>query len=257
MRSACTTRSVPTPPRSAFALLTGALGAVAITIAASSGMAQSGAERPQPGAPAPAPTVPPPPRAETATGEATGATSLGYDVAPQSANAPQYYYASDETLRPYRGFTVTGSVGPAGLFGPADSGLPAVREVAVGFALRIGVGLTSDLVLTFAYEGTGTRSTSVAGESSWLRQTNWLIGMQYYPTERLYLRGGIGAGYLTERSQSVAVGSDVGFAAGAALGWELMQARHLALAIELRGSSTVVPSQSWHTLAVNLGFSFF
>jgi hypothetical protein len=166
------------------------------------------------------------------------------------------YYAPPNTI--YRPFSFTVGVGPGYLHGwgnPAD----AESSVALSYNLfRLGFGIAPNTSFILAFEGTGANSTSpLTGEHSWLRQENWLLGVQYHIVPRLYVRGGLGAGFISESSASVYASGGTGIATAGAIGWEFVQTPHVALALDANGSITSYSDQYWSTAGLNLAVSFF
>jgi hypothetical protein len=92
---------------------------------------------------------------------------------------------------------------------------------------------------------------------SWLKQDLWSAGLQASLLPRLYLRGGMGIGLVSESVGDRTFSGGRGLAVEAAVGWELVQLRHLAMAVEVNGSNTHYPRESWQTAGLQLSVSLF
>ena len=206
-------------------------------------------------APAPAqqppPNYPPPPPRYP---------SGGYPQSPpptQWAPAqPRQWAYYPEVGGVYRPFSFTLGVGPGYMHGPEKA-----REVGLSYNLfRLGFGIIPNLQFVLAFEGMGANTTSrLTGESSWLHQENWLIGVQYHVLRRLYVRGGVGAGFIGERTETTNLpGPGTGLAMAGAIGWEFVQTPHIALALDANGSVTKYAAKEyWGTAGLNLAVSFY
>jgi hypothetical protein len=170
---------------------------------------------------------------------------------PPSVGRNQWGYPAVEGI--YRPFSFTIGVGPGALIGPGE------HELALSYNLfRLGFGLARDLSFVISFEGTGTSSISPeTGEDSWLKQENWLLGIQYHVVPRLYLRGSLGAGFVSEHTESASFAGGRGVAMAGAIGYEFIQTAHVALALDLNGSVTKYARESWKTAGLNLAVSFF
>jgi hypothetical protein len=176
--------------------------------------------------------------------------------APNQPRGYGYYPQAQGAI--YRPFSFTIGVGPGYLHGWGNSA-DAESAVALSYNLfRLGFGIAPNTSFVIAFEGTGTNSTSpLTGEQSWLRQENWLLGVQYHIVPRLYIRGGVGAGFISEHSFSADVSGGTGIATAGAIGWEFVQTPHVALALDANGSVTKYSDQYWSTAGLNLAVSFF
>jgi hypothetical protein len=158
----------------------------------------------------------------------------------------------------YRPFSFTVGVGPGYLHGWGNN-FDSESSVALSYNLfRLGFGIAPHTQLTIAFEGAGANSTSpLTGEHSWLRQENWLLGLQYHFIPHFYVRGGIGAGFISESTATYFASGGTGFATAGAIGWEFVQTPHVAVALDANGSVTKYPDQYWSTAGLNLAVSFF
>jgi hypothetical protein len=204
---------------------------------------------PQNGYP-PANYPPPPPRYQTAPGYGP---PPGYYYPPPRVNRYSQYYPQVEGV--YRPISFTMGIGPGALIGPDH-----IHEAALSYNLaRLGIGVAPNLQLTIAFEGTGAnRVSGLTGEDSWLSQNTWMFGVQYWLLPRVYVRLGAGASTISEHSASLDVYYDgTGIAMGGGIGFEFVQTRHVALALDLNGSFTQYSNDHWGTTGANLAVSFF
>jgi hypothetical protein len=217
-------------------------------------------------APTSAPTQPPPPPRGYPPPPPRGPSPGGYPSQYPQQYPPTYYAPAQQRgwgyygqpAGVYRPFSFTVGVGPGYLHGWGNSA-DAESAVALSYNLfRLGFGIAPNVSVVIAFEGTGTNSTSpLTGERSWLRQENWLLGIQYHLVPRLYVRGGVGAGFISESSFSADVSGGTGIATAAAIGYEFVQTPHVALALDANGSITKYSDQYWSTAGLNLAVSFF
>jgi len=117
-----------------------------------------------------------------------------------------------------------------------------------------------NLSFVIEFQGTGVNTVNETyGEYSWLKQENWLIGLQYHFLRRMYVRGGIGAGFVSENTESFDIpGPGTGLATAGAIGFEFVQTPHVALALDLNGSVTkYARKEYWGTTGLNLAVSFY
>jgi hypothetical protein len=160
--------------------------------------------------------------------------------------------------RTYRPFSFTIGVGPGTLAsGDVD------EDAALGLSynlFRLGFGLAPSLQFTVAFEGMGRNSVSPqTNEDSWLKQENWMLGIQYHLLSRLYFRGSVGIGHISEHTDSVSnENPSTGIAVGGALGYEFLQTNHVALALDLNaGVTEYAHNETWSTFGLNLALTFY
>jgi hypothetical protein len=152
-----------------------------------------------------------------------------------------------------RRFSLTAAIGPGALIGPGESALALSYQVA-----RIGIGIDRDLILQLSYEGAGTSSVNPMTQGdSWLKQDMMAAGLQHFLGQRLYLRGGLGVGFVSEKTKTMKFTGGKGIAALAAFGYELTQRTHWALGIDLHASLTHYPAESWKTFGLSATISVF
>jgi hypothetical protein len=200
---------------------------------------------PAPLPPLPPSYPPPPPRFQG------GPPPFEYPFGSGEA-APGVEAAPDEDDGRRR-FSFTAGIGPGALFGPGE------EQMALSYQLfRVGVGIERGLSAVLGYESTGTDSVNPAtNEDSWLKQDIWSLGLQAHLLPRLYFRGIMGLGYVSEKTASSEFSGGRGIAVGAALGYELVQGRHMALALDVHGSYTHYAREAWKTTGLELAVSFF
>jgi hypothetical protein len=153
----------------------------------------------------------------------------------------------------YRPFSFTAAVGPGALLGPGESAF------AVSYQLfRLGLGVAPNFSVLFAFEGAGTSSVNPAtNRESWLKQDIWQLGVQSHLRRRLYVRGGLGVGFVSEKVGGRTFDGGRGMALCAAVGYEVVQLWFAAVALDLHGSTTRYARESWQTAGLDLAVSFF
>jgi hypothetical protein len=167
-------------------------------------------------------------------------------VAPAPAPEP-------EAEGVYRRFSFTAAIGPGALIGPGENALAVSYQVA-----RAGLGLDRNLGLWLSYEGAGTSSVNPKTNlDSWLKQEIVSAGLQGHLERRFYVRGGLGVGFVSEKTKAESFSGGKGIAALAAFGYEILQREHLAVALDLHVSWTHYPSESWKTLGADVAISLF
>jgi hypothetical protein len=195
-----------------------------------------------------APAYPPPPP------RYPGEPPLDYPF-PTSASgpAPTGAFPAAPPSGVYRPFSFTAAVGPGALLGPGESSL------AVSYQLfRLGLGVARNFSLLFAFEGAGTNSVNPGTHRpSWLKQDIWQLGVQSHLLQRLYVRGGLGVGFVSEKVGGRTFDGGRGVALCAGVGYELVQLWFAAVALDLHGSTTRYERESWQTAGLDLAVSFF
>jgi len=210
---------------------------------------------PAPGSAPPAPAMQPPPNYPPPPPRYP---SGGYPNAPTyyAPAQPRQWMSYPEVSGIYRPLSFTIGVGPGYLTGPQNT-----HELAISYNLfRLGFGVIPNLSFVIEFQGTGVNTVNETyGEYSWLKQENWLIGLQYHFLRRMYVRGGIGAGFVSENTESFDIpGPGTGLATAGAIGFEFVQTPHVALALDLNGSVTkYARKEYWGTTGLNLAVSFY
>jgi len=200
----------------------------------------------------PPPNYPPPPPRYPSSGSYPQNPPPTYWAPAQ----PRQWMHYPEVGGVYRPFSFTLGVGPGYLHGPEKA-----REVGLSYNLfRLGFGIVPNVQFILAFEGMGANTTSRwTGEYSWLHQENWLLGIQYHFLRRMYVRGGVGAGFIGERTDTTNIpGPGTGLAMAGAIGYEFVQTPHIALALDANGSVTKYAAREyWGTAGLNLAVSFY
>jgi hypothetical protein len=212
----------------------------------------------------PYPPPPPPPIDQTPypqTQYPPPPPGAGYPTGHSYLEPPSGYYPGAGIYRPIS-FSV--GLGPSALVGPKsclpDGSCSGVHDLALSYNLfRLGFGVARNLSFIISFEGAGTSSISPqTGESSWLSQSVLTGGLQVHILPPLYLRGGIGAGWVNESTNSVDNSLGGGIAFSGAVGFEFVQTMHTALALEAAGSvAKYSGNEVWGMAGVNLAVSFF
>jgi hypothetical protein len=229
------------------------LGGLCITTLALAASVQAA-----PAAPAPPPGVapaaparpypPPPPRLPDQP------PPFDYPFTPQVAAVPDPDPAESSTsdARDYSGLNGGLALGPGGLFGPGENAL------ALSYLLRLGYGIERDLMFVLSYEGAGTTSVNPKTKSdSWLSQDILSLAFQGRLRSLVYLRGGLGVGSVSEKTDTQTFSGGRGLAVLGAVGRDIFVREHLALAVELNATYTRYPRESWKTGGLQLVASFF
>jgi hypothetical protein len=220
---------------------------------------QSPPESPPSGEPsAPAPQYPPPPPRPVDQQPQPPQQPPSYGYPPSYGVPPRYnsYYGPQNYYQPagvYRPISFSIGAGPGALIGPGE------HQLALSYNLfRIGFGVAPNLAFFVSFEGAGTSSINPAtDEDSWLKQETWQLGLQFYLLPQVYIRGGIGAGFVNESTDFASFSGGTGIAFSGALGYEFVQSRHVALALEAAGNATKYSRESWAMTGLNLSLTFF
>jgi hypothetical protein len=250
----------------AAVLLLAAPLALAEEAAPAAPTAPAATSSPPAASPAPAPRAypPPPPRYPTQTPPpnypgypANAAPGPSYQQYPYNPYQ-RYPYSPSPYPAPtprgvYRPFSLTIAGGPGALLGPDE------HDFALSYSIfRLGIGLVPNFSFVFSLEGAGTTTTNpFTHEDSWLSQHAWLFGAQFHLLQRFYVRGGFGVAFLSEETSSFYVDSTKGLAVTAAVGYEVLQTPHVALALELDGTGAKYSNEWWQMGGLHLALSFF
>ena len=189
---------------------------------------------------------------------------------PPPPNAgPSGYYGPPPTAPPAqvwerRGLAIGFGIGFGGMQsedGPIDCLNCDYDPVAVGFDFHIGGMINPRLALLL--EVWGQAQTLDADGTALLTQSLAMVGLQYWVTPRLWLKGGIGAAALqvsydngySQQDEQI----DEGGAVMAAVGYELLTGRRFAMDLQLRigaGTYQGINDQITST-TVGLGFNWY
>lgn len=175
----------------------------------------------QPGAPPP----PPPP----------GGGGGYYATPPPPIHAPYWQR---------RGLTIGFGFGVGGMSaesGPIECAGCDYDPAAGGFDFHIGGMISPRLALVF--EIWGTAQALESSGRTMLVQTMAMVGLQYWLTRQLWIKGGVGAANLSVSYDDGRGGDsediDTGGAIMGAIGYEIMSSRRFAIDLQLRvGSGT-------------------
>jgi len=129
----------------------------------------------------------------------------------------------------------------------------------IAYSVRFGFGVKPDLSITLGFDGAAAQKNGTKASQSAL-----LLGVQYFITQVIYLRAGMGVANETEEDEFGALLVDQdGFAFQGGAGVDLIQASSLSLALEAgmllghyagaAGSS----GENWASLGLNLVFSLY
>gem|GEM_PF-4619560 len=198
------------------------------------------------------PLPPPPPRA--------AATSDGTGYNPQAnynSGYPRNYYPPATPTGTYRPFSFSFGIGPGVLALRNDQEKSSSGGVAYG--VRFGFGVKPDLSITLGFDGAAAQKNGTRASQSAL-----VLGVQYFITQVIYLRAGMGVANETEEDEvgATLVNQD-GFAFQGGAGVDLIQASSLSLALEagmLVGFYAGAPGsngENWTSLGLNLVFSLY
>jgi hypothetical protein len=122
-------------------------------------------------------------------------------------------------------------------------------EAGLSYTLRVGFGVTRRWLVLLGAEGTGVNHLE---RGVW--QTAYLVGVQAFLLDRLYLRAGVGIGDGTAQGDT----SDLtGPAVMGGAGLELAQGLSTSVALEVSVSGARYRHESWLNAGVNFVLSFF
>jgi hypothetical protein len=154
----------------------------------------------------------------------------------------------------YRPISFTASIGPGALVGHGQT-----RTFADHTQARMGFGLEPDMALYLGFESYGATMVAVGmpETSSSVRHDIWLLGLQYFPLRRIYLRAGLGVGTLEEATAGQVFHRTAGLTLQIASGCELVRFRHAALGLEAGVDSIQYPEESWHGATASATFAVF
>jgi hypothetical protein len=243
---------MPKPSRPCDRAVCTELTLLVMAVVVLGGAARARAEPPAPPpadpqvTPVPPAYPPPPPRYP-------GQPPLDYPFPTSTSAPPTGALPATPPGGVYRPFSFTAAAGPGALLGPGESGL------AVSYQLfRLGLGVAPNYSVLFAFEGAGTNSVNPAtNRASWLKQDIWQLGVQAHLRQRLYVRGGLGVGFVSEKVGGRTFDGGRGLALCAAVGYEVVQLWFAAVALDLHGSTTRYARESWQTAGLDLAVSFF
>jgi hypothetical protein len=212
----------------------------------------------------------PPPRgyARPYAGPYAGPYPRVYPAYPPASSyyyppAPRYYQPPRDPL--YRPISLSLGLG-AGALSVHDAWGHS-SDAGLSYTARLGLGLARNWGLYLGIEGTGVGGGSSSGgdcctdsgpTGHGASQTAYLMGVQIFPVDRLYLRFGIGAAVASfEDAPSLRV-HRVAAALNGALGVELAQGRNAALALEASATGArYSEDETWSNFGLNLVVTFY
>ena len=163
------------------------------------------------------PLPPPPPRSSANTG------GTGYN--PSTSYTPPTYYPPTPPDGVWRPFTFSVGLGPGFLALNNDKVKQA--DGGVAYSLRFGFGVQPNLSVTLGFEGASGYREGVTAT-----QTALLLGVQFFATQLIYIRGGMGVANEEEVRDQLVIVDQQGFGFQGALGVDLIQAPNLSLSLE-------------------------
>jgi hypothetical protein len=163
--------------------------------------------------------------------------------------APRYYGPQRDYL--YRPISLGLGLGVGGL--TMSDSCCRQQEGGLSYTARLGFGIARQWGLFVGVEGTGVDHASHAAS-----QTGYLAGVQFFPIDRLYLRLGAGLAVASfQDAPSLRVHQVAGALSGA-VGYEFLQGRSSALALEASATGARYSSDEvWSNFGLNLVVSFF
>jgi hypothetical protein len=176
---------------------------------------------------------------------------------------PRYYAPPRDPL--YRPISLSLGLGAGGL--SVHDAWGHTSDAGLSYTARLGLGLARNWGLFLGVEGTGISGESGSGggccadtgpTSHGASQTAYLMGVQVFPFDRLYLRLGIGAAVASfEDAPSLRIHRVAG-ALNGAVGYELAQGRNAALALEASATGArYSEDETWSNFGLNLVVSFY
>ena len=150
-----------------------------------------------------------------------------------------------------------GSLGFAGLHYHGFNG-ETTSDPAAGYSGRLGFGIGPRLLFLIEANG-AVASVSSDGYGYSFDQTIYDLGLQAFLTRKLFVRGGIGLGYIRAwDDQGYYAGvSKAGFGLTGSVGVELLQGYNWSFELAGQAISGFYRDESWTSYALNLGCNFF
>jgi hypothetical protein len=242
-----------TPPRACVAPVCArrsrslAVGLV-VLLGQAAAWAQPAQPTPEP-APAPTPAPEPPPNYPPPPPNYPPQPPPGYPPAPPAGYGyrPQWY-PPPPARSLYRPFVLGLGLGIGTLHFRDFLGTRSA-DPGLSYTLRVGFGITRRWLVLLGAEGAGVNHLE---RGVW--QTAYLLGLQAFVLDRLYLRAGVGIADGTAQGDS----SDLtGPAVMGGAGFELAQGDSTSVALEASVSGARYRHESWLNAGVNFVLSFF
>lgn len=185
-----------------------------------------------------------------------------YPPPPRRVYQPRYAYYPPPPPPPppynlERPFMLGGSLGLAGLHYHFSDG-STTSDPAAGYSVRLGFGLAPRLL--FLIEASGAvSSVSIDGYGYSFDQTIYDLGVQAFLTRKLFVRGGVGLGYIRAWDDEgyYAGVSKTGFAMTGSVGLELLQGYNWSFELAGQAIAGFYRDENWTSYALNLGVNFF
>jgi hypothetical protein len=171
---------------------------------------------------------------------------------------PVRYYPEPLSYRPFF-FGVGLGVGGVGVLPHDTSQQDNQSRSGLGYSLRFGFGISPRWSIVFSADGAQAYFNGIG-----VSETALTIGPQVFITRQLYARAGFGAATWAEDTCYsdgycyTGGTSDSGIAGTGAIGFELMQSYHVALALEAIGTIARYPNEDHiSTFGVNFVLNVF
>ncbi|MCG5051867.1 MAG: hypothetical protein KA712_02810 [Myxococcales bacterium] len=195
---------------------------------------------------------PPPPRGYQQGGapQAQG-SPYGYGYQPSYGAQGQSYMPPPLPRGVFRPFSFGVGAGPGVLSLRGDN---SQTERGISYMVRFGFGVEPNLSVTVAFEGAAATSNGTLASQDAL-----LLGVQYFVSQVLYLRGGVGIANETERDPDtdVVFVDQNGFALQGGVGVDLIQSASVSLGLEASALLGQYPDETWIGGGLNLVFSIY
>lgn len=183
----------------------------------------------------------------------------GYNQPPVYQQAPPgypppAYYPPPPVGRPYRDGLIFGlSLGFGGL--NAEGCAPGYCGAAFALQFHLGGMLRPNMALMFdSWVNAHAVANSDESTSNWLN----VAALQFWLTNNLWLKGGIGLGTSRRTSESFGtLDSTTAFAAMGAIGLEIVQATNFALDLQFRAGNVFHDDGDVTNLAFLIGFNWY
>jgi hypothetical protein len=151
----------------------------------------------------------------------------------------------------HRPISFTAGIGPGALVGRGHTELSLDHTQA-----RIAFGLEPEMAAYLGFESYGATLGAARPERSLVRHDLWLLGLQYFPLQRVHLRAAIGLAREDSTAEDLPR-RDTGVTFQFASGYELVRLRHAALALEVGGDAIQYPEESWYAANASVTLAIF
>src|SRR4051795_10904665 len=168
---------------------------------------------------------------------------------PVYGPAPPYAYPT-QPARGFRPFALGLGLGVGGVV--FHDAFGRAREGGLSYTLRAGFGVTRAWLVFLGVEGTGANHMTYG-----VWQTAYLLGVQYFALERLYLRAGFGVANATAADTAGIALGGTGAAFMFSAGVEIAQGTSTSLGLEPSITAARQGDQTWSNFGLNFVLSFF